>query len=91
VGNCVVWQGQVGGNDYEILLYDKRTGITDTLTENNYPDRSPQVWGDCIVWYGGPLAVGNCKDEIYLYDKSTGETVLYYQLDTETSSTNVRR
>jgi hypothetical protein len=38
--NCVVWEGQG-----EILLYDKITGITNTLTENDYDDIAPQVCG----------------------------------------------
>jgi hypothetical protein len=57
--------------DSEIYLYDKETGSTLKITNNDYDDRFPYVSDlDYIVWMGYD---GN-DWEIYLYDYASGST-----------------
>lgn len=57
--------------DSEIYLYDKKTGSTLTITNNDYDDRFPYVSDlDYIVWMGHD----GHDWEIYLYDYALGST-----------------
>jgi hypothetical protein len=67
----VVWQGY-DGKDNEIFLYERATGTTLQLTNNDYNDASPQINsnGD-VVWSG----YDGTDYEIYLYERASGTTL----------------
>jgi Tol biopolymer transport system component len=57
--------------DSEIYFYDKKSGSTHTITNNDYDDRFPYVSDlDYIVWMGHD----GHDWEIYLYDYALGST-----------------
>ena len=74
-GNNVVWSGnnQVSswysqvpdGYDQEIFLYDGTTTIQ--LTNNNYDDSNPEIWGNNVVWVRNNFPTFS-NEELFLYD-----------------------
>jgi beta propeller repeat protein len=56
-GNNVVWEDNDGG-DWEIYLYNGNASLR--LTDNDFDDENPQIWGNNIVWQG--------DGEIYFYN-----------------------
>jgi cysteine-rich repeat protein len=75
-GGRVVWADS-DGNDLEIWLYD---GVSiQQLTDNDYDDRDPRVYGQHVVWTGFPD--DPAKGEIFHYDGSTTEPITSDALD----------
>jgi len=48
--HTVVWQGQVNGEDWEILYYDIDTTSIHQLTNNTYDDYDPVICYPYVVW-----------------------------------------
>ena len=72
--SLIAWEGDDGGGDTEIFLYDRSTATVSALTDNDIDDSNPAVSGSRVAWQGlVSTGEGCCGDdwEIFLHEGST--------------------
>ncbi|HLP93001.1 MAG TPA: HYR domain-containing protein, partial [Saprospiraceae bacterium] len=51
-GDYVAWSGY-DGQDWEVFLFNTKTGVIENVTNNDYNDYEPKIDGDYMVWRSG--------------------------------------
>ncbi len=62
--NLLVWQDDQGGNSYDIFMYDMNTFDLTQITEEDFNQYNPDIFGNYIVYQDNR----NGNEDIYMYD-----------------------
>jgi beta propeller repeat protein len=68
-GDRVVWVDYRSDPDGDIWMYDYATGEETQVTDNEYEQSDPDIWGDWVVYYD----CRNSNGDIYATNVATGE------------------
>lgn len=52
-GSSIVWQSLINER-WQIMFYDQGTATTTQITDSDFNNMMPQIYGDIIVWQGWP-------------------------------------